>query len=168
MSFRKSKRNDIILIVALLLVAFIAYVVMRFGMGARMSASFSLVITVDSEEVFNEPVSSLSLPFEYRVETEDGGENVFRLSYVAETRGGGEQEVAGSQAGAGSLKAESRTDTPLTESGSDLMTGDQAVGLSCVYSNCPEQICVNTGTVTLADTPIVCLPHKVVARLTEN
>lgn len=39
------------------------------------------------------------------------------------------------------------------------------VGISCIYSDCPNQICVETGTVTAPDTPIVCLPHKVIATL---
>lgn len=39
------------------------------------------------------------------------------------------------------------------------------IGMSCTEADCPDKICVETGTVTLVDEPIVCLPHKVVARL---
>ena len=45
--------------------------------------------------------------------------------------------------------------------------GDR-LGLKCIESDCPEQICVDRGTVVLTDDPIVCLPHKVTARLTDK
>lgn len=35
----------------------------------------------------------------------------------------------------------------------------------CAEADCPEQICVNKGPVKLTDDPIVCLPHRVTARL---
>lgn len=35
----------------------------------------------------------------------------------------------------------------------------------CTEADCPEQICVNKGPVKLTDDPIVCLPHRVTARL---
>lgn len=44
-------------------------------------------------------------------------------------------------------------------------TESGGIGMSCIEANCPDKICVDTGTVTLSDEPIVCLPHKVVARL---
>lgn len=39
------------------------------------------------------------------------------------------------------------------------------LGICCREADCPEQICVEKGTVILADDPIVCLPHRVTARL---
>ena len=40
-------------------------------------------------------------------------------------------------------------------------------GLRCIEADCPDLICVHTGLVTLPDEPIVCLPHRVTARITE-
>ncbi|MCI5792299.1 MAG: NusG domain II-containing protein [Lachnospiraceae bacterium] len=39
------------------------------------------------------------------------------------------------------------------------------IGMSCTHADCPDKVCVETGRVTLPDDPIVCLPHKTVARL---
>ena len=39
------------------------------------------------------------------------------------------------------------------------------VGLRCIEADCPDLICVHTGLVTLPDEPIVCLPHRVTARI---
>ena len=39
------------------------------------------------------------------------------------------------------------------------------IGMSCTHADCPDKVCVETGIVTLPDDPIVCLPHKMVARL---
>ena len=40
------------------------------------------------------------------------------------------------------------------------------VGLRCIEADCPDLICVHTGLVTLPDEPVVCLPHRVTARIT--
>ena len=40
-----------------------------------------------------------------------------------------------------------------------------SIGISCTDADCPDKVCVETGTISLADDVIVCLPHKVVARL---
>ncbi|MDO4488124.1 MAG: NusG domain II-containing protein [Eubacteriales bacterium] len=42
---------------------------------------------------------------------------------------------------------------------------ESGFGLRCIESNCPEQVCIMKGIVTLSDDPIVCLPHKVIAKL---
>ncbi len=42
---------------------------------------------------------------------------------------------------------------------------DGSIGVSCTEADCPDKICVETGTIALSDEMIVCLPHKVVARL---
>ena len=39
------------------------------------------------------------------------------------------------------------------------------VGLRCTEADCPDLICVHTGLVVLPDEPIVCLPHRVTARI---
>ena len=42
-------------------------------------------------------------------------------------------------------------------------------GQACVTeADCPDKICVHTGLVTLPDEPIVCLPHRVTARIVEQ
>ena len=69
----------------------------------------------------------------------------------------------------------SAADGPLTIKGADggsnvfIMEKDEKgqLGLRCVEADCPEQICVHTGLVTLPDEPIVCLPHRVTARIIE-
>ena len=38
-------------------------------------------------------------------------------------------------------------------------------GIRCSESSCPEQICVEKGLVTLSEDPIVCLPHRMTARI---
>lgn len=105
-------------------------------------AKLSLVVTVKGEEVFDEPVGEITLPFRLNITGAHGGENIFVLQ-----RYGDEADESG---------------RPQVFSGNNDTLG---VALSCVYSDCPEQICVNTGTVTNVDTPIVCLPHEVIARL---
>lgn len=42
---------------------------------------------------------------------------------------------------------------------------DGGVSISCIKADCPDKVCVDTGKVTLPDDPIVCLPHRVTARL---
>lgn len=42
---------------------------------------------------------------------------------------------------------------------------DGSIGISCADADCPDKVCVETGTISMADEVIVCLPHKVVARL---
>lgn len=42
---------------------------------------------------------------------------------------------------------------------------DGSIGVSCTGADCPDKICVETGTIALSDEMIVCLPHRVVARL---
>ena len=44
---------------------------------------------------------------------------------------------------------------------------DGSIGLRCLEADCPDKICVHTGLVTLPDEPIVCLPHRVSARIVE-
>lgn len=44
-------------------------------------------------------------------------------------------------------------------------TGDGSFGIKCGESNCPEKTCVEKGLVTLTDDPIVCLPHRMTAKL---
>ena len=39
------------------------------------------------------------------------------------------------------------------------------VGLRCTEADCPDLICVHTGLVVPPDEPIVCLPHRVTARI---
>lgn len=46
-----------------------------------------------------------------------------------------------------------------------IRTGEGGFAVMCSESNCPEKICVNKGTVVLTDDPIVCLPHKMTAKL---
>lgn len=147
MYINKQKKNDIILITALLLLAAVLCVFIFLRMSTyHEGESYSLRISIDGEIVFEDDVKDLTLPFYYKVETEDGGENIFRLSYVSLDN------------------VESKTGD-LDET---LLYTEDNIGLSCVYANCPEQICVNTGIVSLPDTPIVCLPHKVIALLSLN
>ncbi len=40
-----------------------------------------------------------------------------------------------------------------------------AIGVRCEKADCPDKICVQTGRVTLPDQPVVCLPHRVTARI---
>ena len=47
-------------------------------------------------------------------------------------------------------------DTPLGKNTFSVMPGKIAV----IYSDCPDQICVNQGYIESGDVPIVCLPHK--------
>ncbi len=44
---------------------------------------------------------------------------------------------------------------------------DGTVGIRCQEADCPDKICVNTGRVTLPDQPVVCLPHRISARIVE-
>lgn len=37
--------------------------------------------------------------------------------------------------------------------------------ISCIEADCPDKICVETGQVSTPDQPIVCLPHRVTARI---
>ncbi len=39
------------------------------------------------------------------------------------------------------------------------------VELYCVEADCPDKICVETGRISVPDQPIVCLPHRVTARI---
>ena len=42
-------------------------------------------------------------------------------------------------------------------------------GSICVETaDCPDKICVHTGRVTLPDQPVVCLPHRVTARIIQE
>ena len=45
---------------------------------------------------------------------------------------------------------------------------DGTFGIRCEESNCPEKICIGKGLVTLTDDPIVCLPHRMTAKLTKK
>lgn len=39
------------------------------------------------------------------------------------------------------------------------------IEISCIEADCPDKICVETGKVSTPDQPIVCLPHRVTARI---
>ncbi len=41
-------------------------------------------------------------------------------------------------------------------------------GISVKEANCPDELCVNMGTIKNGMYPIVCLPNKVVVRIVEN
>ena len=38
----------------------------------------------------------------------------------------------------------------------------------CAEADCPEQLCVRKGVVTLPDDPIVCLPHRLTVRIVQK
>ena len=42
------------------------------------------------------------------------------------------------------------------------------IEISCIEADCPDKICVETGKVSAPDQPIVCLPHRVTARIVKN
>ncbi len=42
------------------------------------------------------------------------------------------------------------------------------IEISCTEADCPDRICVETGKVSTPDQPIVCLPHRVTARIVKN
>ncbi len=42
------------------------------------------------------------------------------------------------------------------------------IEISCVEADCPDKICVETGKVSTPDQPIVCLPHRVTARIVKS
>ena len=42
---------------------------------------------------------------------------------------------------------------------------DGELGLRCVEADCPDKICVETGRIHSAEQPIVCLPHRITARI---
>ncbi len=42
---------------------------------------------------------------------------------------------------------------------------DGDIEIYCKEADCPDKICVETGHVSLPDQPIVCLPHRVTARI---
>ena len=46
--------------------------------------------------------------------------------------------------------------------------GDGKVGVRCEEADCPDKICVHTGRVTMPDQPVVCLPHRVTARIIQE
>ena len=45
---------------------------------------------------------------------------------------------------------------------------DGAYEISCTEADCPDKICVETGAVSVPDQPIVCLPHRITARIIKN
>lgn len=46
------------------------------------------------------------------------------------------------------------------------LSGDEpGLVLSCIFSNCPDKLCVKTGKVNVCALPIICLPHRIVAIL---
>ncbi|MCQ2400663.1 MAG: NusG domain II-containing protein [Lachnospiraceae bacterium] len=49
-----------------------------------------------------------------------------------------------------------------------IRTDEGNFAVMCSESNCPEKICVNKGQVVLTDDPIVCLPHKMTAKLVKK
>lgn len=168
MATKKQKMNDIILITVLFIVAFFGFLALSICLDNDEGDHYVFSISVDGETVFYEPVESLALPFEYKVDGAFGGENIFLLEFVSDS-------VSDSKGG-GLMKEESQDSQDLldesavshTPSIEDDESGAKVVGISCIYSDCPEQICVHTGTVTRADTPIVCLPHRVIATLIIN
>lgn len=44
-------------------------------------------------------------------------------------------------------------------------TDSGELGIVCTESSCPEQICVEKGIVVFTDDPIVCLPHRMTAKM---
>lgn len=40
--------------------------------------------------------------------------------------------------------------------------------IAVVWSDCPEQVCVNQGAIDSAHIPITCLPHRLVIQIGEN
>lgn len=37
--------------------------------------------------------------------------------------------------------------------------------VSCTDANCPDQVCVHTGTIDSGVLPIICLPHQVIVKI---
>lgn len=129
----KKKRNDMILIVTVLLIAAVSFIVMSASFifkrvsGSGGDSGLRLEIAVNSEPVLDEPLDSFEDQFVYEVTTPDGGNNTFIISE--------------------------------DESGN--------MSVRCSEADCPDNVCVETGTITHADEIIVCLPHRVTARLYE-
>lgn len=117
-----TRKNDMILIAALIAAALIGFFIMKAG---RKDSGLNVQITRDGEAVLDQSLDGLDLPFTYEVRSGDDGVNVFVID----------------------------------------RTEDGSIGVSCTRADCPDKICVGTGTITLSDELIVCLPHKIVARL---
>ena len=47
-------------------------------------------------------------------------------------------------------------------------TEDGTIGIRCSEADCPDKICVETGRVTVPDQPVVCLPHRITARIVKS
>ncbi len=118
-------RNDILLVAAVLLASVLL------GMYGRMkgggTADPTVVITVDSSEVYRGPASGLG-ENGLTVEGYHGGSNLFIMEKDEKGR----------------------------------------IGIRCTEADCPDKICIQTGLVTMPDEPVVCLPHRVMARIVED
>lgn len=42
------------------------------------------------------------------------------------------------------------------------------LGVSCTEADCPDKICVETGRVISTEQPVVCLPHRITARIVKK
>ena len=60
-------------------------------------------------------------------------------------------------------------ETETKNGGKNIFTVDMdengKIGASCIYADCPDKICMDTGRITLRGETIVCLPHRVTAGL---
>lgn len=75
----EKKRSDMILIAVLIIAAVIMLIGWRIKkQNAAGSSDTILEITVDGSTVFKEKTEDLELPFTYKVETGNGGLNIFR------------------------------------------------------------------------------------------
>ncbi len=72
------KKNDIILISVLIVLAAAAFLAVRLYTGSPSNGDLTLEISINSETVYKENLKNIELPFTYKAET-DNGSNTFLI-----------------------------------------------------------------------------------------
>ncbi|MDO4266370.1 MAG: NusG domain II-containing protein [Eubacteriales bacterium] len=141
----RQKKNDIRLVVVLLILA-------------ALSAGFTAFRRLVPEKNAGGPVAVVKLD----------GREVLRLSLGPEN-GGGDAELLFCDEAYVSKREDGgfyvyQKGTADPDGGMNVLMAENG-HISCTEADCPDQVCVRTGSISLDTETIVCLPHKMIVTI---
>lgn len=142
-SDKEKRRNDMVLVIFVLLFCLVSFSAEKLLLSGERGEA---VITLDGEEILRCPL---------------------RLIRDAETE---EELRAGAEVYEDGLLSFSEERVEVrTSIGYNIIeyaeSGDGKEGLRCSSADCPDLVCVDQGVISSSTEAIVCLPHRLIARI---
>lgn len=147
LDIKKRHRHDLILMVSVLLLCALFFLVQRLYMGGQPQAEeLYAVISLDGDVIFRCRLS------EFQSSRDE--EELREASEIYD-----EELLSFSKEGV-------EVRTPI---GYNIISCSQdeegSQGIYCIAADCPDKVCMDTGLIVSETEPIVCLPHRLIARL---